>query len=181
MKKTYDSFTEFLKTSEITNAIMSRELGANPCNWICDNLRDHEFKNILEIGRSKGHSLALFKYLWPDSSVVSVDVVYHKEVDRVLDYFSTSGSIDIVHGNITRFDGDQIFDLVLIDGDHSYQGAKLDWDCIQKNIGPGSIVLFDDLGHGGGCGKVFYDIRDNYKTEVIKNQEGFECHGVVYI
>ena len=82
--------------------------------------------------------------------MVSVDVVYHKEVDRVLNYFSTSGSIDIVHGNITKFDGDEIFDLVLIDGDHSYQGAKLDWDCVQKNIGPGSIVLFDDLGHGGG-------------------------------
>jgi predicted O-methyltransferase YrrM len=181
MKKTYETFKEFLKTSGITESVMSRELGPNPSNWICDHLQDHELVNILEIGRSKGHSLALFKYLWPNSKVVSVDVIYHKEVGRVLDYFSASGSIDIVNGDITRFNGDQIFDLVLIDGDHSYQGAKLDWDSIQKNIAPGSIVLFDDLGHGGGCGKVFYDIKNDYKTEVIKNQQGIECHGVVYI
>ncbi len=181
MKKTYNKFLQFLEESEITKSIMSREMNPAPCNWIFENLQEKRFSNILEIGRSKGHTLALFKYLWPESNIVSVDIHYYPEVGKVLNYFNTSGSIEIINGDITKFEGDQIFDLVLIDGDHSYGGAKLDWDSIQNNIGSGSIVAFDDLGHSGGCGKVFYDLQDVYETETFHNDEGIECFGVVYI
>jgi predicted O-methyltransferase YrrM len=179
MKKTYQTFKEFLASKKITPSIFSRELGPLPSAWICDNLQELNPSNILEIGRSKGHSLALFKYLWPDCKIVSVDVVYHQEVDQVINCFKGTAPIEIINGDITKFTGDQIFDIVLIDGDHSYQGAKLDWDSIQENIKSGSIVIFDNI--DSPCGKVFYDLIPNYKTDIIKQELGKDGTGIVYI
>ncbi len=37
------------------------------------------------------------------------------------------------------------FDLVGIDGDHSYEGVLADWNLIQPFISPGSLVWFHDV------------------------------------
>jgi hypothetical protein len=37
------------------------------------------------------------------------------------------------------------YDLINIDGDHSYEGAKADWEIVKKCISKNSIVLLDDI------------------------------------
>lgn len=46
-------------------------------------------------------------------------------------------------------------EFVLIDGDHTYAGAKRDWEAIQPLLADRSIVFFDNMSHSSGCGRFF--------------------------
>jgi MMP 1-O-methyltransferase len=45
-------------------------------------------------------------------------------------------------------------DLVFIDGDHSLEACRSDWDLFSPNVAPGGVVVFHDARHGkpGGEG-----------------------------
>jgi predicted O-methyltransferase YrrM len=61
--------------------------------------------------------------------------------------FSTEVT-DLVHKHTSTLD------LLFIDGDHSYEGAKADWDTYRKWLKEGSIVVFHDYGWAEGVKKV---------------------------
>ena len=46
-------------------------------------------------------------------------------------------------------------EFVLIDGDHTYAGAKHDWGAVQPLLADRSVVFFDNMGHSSGCGRFF--------------------------
>ena len=45
-------------------------------------------------------------------------------------------------------------DLLFIDGDHSYEGAKADWDAYKDLLHEGSTVVFHDIGWADGVKRV---------------------------
>jgi len=45
-------------------------------------------------------------------------------------------------------------DLLFIDGDHSYEGVKADWEAYKDFLKPGSIVVFHDYGWAEGVKRV---------------------------
>jgi predicted O-methyltransferase YrrM len=45
-------------------------------------------------------------------------------------------------------------DLFFIDGDHSYEGAKADWESYKRFLTPGSIVVCHDIGWAEGVVRV---------------------------
>lgn len=45
-------------------------------------------------------------------------------------------------------------DVLFIDGDHSYEGVKADWETYRPLLGPGSIVVFHDSGWAEGVQRV---------------------------
>jgi predicted O-methyltransferase YrrM len=45
-------------------------------------------------------------------------------------------------------------DLLFIDGDHSYEGAKADWDTYQGLLQRGAVVIFHDIGWAEGVQRV---------------------------
>ena len=47
-----------------------------------------------------------------------------------------------------------VFDVLFIDGDHSYEGAKNDWDAYKNFLHPGSVVIFHDYGWAEGVKRV---------------------------
>lgn len=47
-----------------------------------------------------------------------------------------------------------IFDLLFIDGDHSYEGVKADWEAYKCFLKPGSVVVFHDYGWAEGVKRV---------------------------
>lgn len=48
-------------------------------------------------------------------------------------------------------------DLLFVDGDHSYAGAKSDWNLYKSFLKKGSVVVFHDFGWAEGVQKVVYD------------------------
>lgn len=49
------------------------------------------------------------------------------------------------------------FDLLFIDGDHSYKGVKADWDAYKGFLKAGSIVVFHDWGWAEGVKRVILE------------------------
>jgi predicted O-methyltransferase YrrM len=57
-------------------------------------------------------------------------------------------------------------DLLFIDGDHSYEGAKQDWDTYKGLLLEGSIVIFHDVGWATGVQRVIdEEVRPVVATE----------------
>lgn len=48
-------------------------------------------------------------------------------------------------------------DLLFIDGDHSYEGVKADWEAYKGFLKPGSIVIFHDYGWAEGVKRVVHE------------------------
>ena len=54
-------------------------------------------------------------------------------------------------------------DLLFIDGDHSYEGVKADWDAYNRFLKPGTLVVFHDWGWAEGVKRV---IREDVESMV---------------
>ena len=129
-------------------------------------------QRILEIGRCDGHSLGLFRFLAPHATIVSVDPVARMHAQKVIGFMDerarreggtrTTTFIDKTSDKAFE-DGLPIqdFDFALIDGDHTYEGAKRDWENVKPLMHKHGVVCFDNLEME--CGKVFYEI-DEYET-----------------
>lgn len=69
----------------------------------------------------------------------------------------------------------QKIDLLLIDGDHSYEAVKLDWGKYSVLLKVGSIVIFHDTGWADGVKKVINEslIEKAIKLFELPNMQGY--------
>jgi predicted O-methyltransferase YrrM len=68
------------------------------------------------------------------------------------------------------------FDMLFIDGDHSYEMAKHDYEKFIKNVKSGGIIVFDDL-HLHGPGKFFEELKND--NRVAFDSIMYETEGVL--
>ncbi|MBN2964459.1 class I SAM-dependent methyltransferase [Sulfurospirillum sp. T05] len=144
--------------------------------------------NIVEIGSYYGaSSLAIAKGIslkenailfcidtWKNTSMSEsdkdiyeeflVNIDTHKHLIRPIRGYSHN-----VHNQIKHLAKSGI-DMLFIDGDHSYEGVKRDWDLYSPMLKSGSVVIFHDVGWAEGVKKV---IRENVKPVVFK-ESNFE-------
>lgn len=68
------------------------------------------------------------------------------------------------------------YDFVFIDGDHSYQGVKADWE----NYGHlGKVVALHDIAGQPGCYRLWEELRQEYRTvEFTHSRDGNVNNGV---
>lgn len=150
--------------------------------------------DILEIGSYKGRStilLARAAALAGEDRVVAVDPLEGEAVrpssgpgvDSVADEFyrnlDAAGVRDRVEFHQTfasrlaaRWPAARQLRLLWIDGDHTYDGAKADWDSFSPHLADGAIVAFHDVMHS-------FDGPTRVLAESVLSSERCGTSGVV--
>jgi hypothetical protein len=62
------------------------------------------------------------------------------------------------------------FDLVGIDGDHSYSGVRADWDLVQPFLAPRAIAWFHDIRACEGVARCWGELRRQH-TVLLETEE----------
>lgn len=143
-----------------------------------------EPKAVLEIGTAWGGTL----YTWaqmadPNALLISVDIGpagggYPKAyVPRLRQFCGPTQRLHCVEGDSTtsavREEVEQVLagrsvDLLFIDGDHSYEGAKSDFDTFSKFVRPGGMVVFHDI-RLSDIAADRPEVRDTWGTSVAED------------
>jgi predicted O-methyltransferase YrrM len=120
-------------------------------------------KTLMEIGTDKGGTLFLFsRVATPDALLISLDLPpgrpgwgyppWRKEV--FLSFARERQKIELVLADshlpatvdlIGKVLGGRSLDFLLIDGDHSYEGVKLDFEMYAPLVAPGGLIAFHDI------------------------------------
>lgn len=153
-------------------------------------------RSLLEIGSSFGGTLKRMASVMPKGAlIVSVDFPCDNTPDFLhpLDCLKEScRQIGLHGGNVELFIGDSHdretveavrkygpFEFCFIDGDHSYEGTKADWE----NYGPMcGTVAFHDIGGVLGCAQVWKEIkaRREYRCEEFISTDRQFGTGIIY-
>lgn len=119
-------------------------------------LRRRPLHRVLEIGVSSGGTLALWARLAAkDAHLVGVDMKIEPFVRQRLNsecmgtqtvqLMEGSSHSHIVKNEVSQSFGGQPLDFLFIDGDHSYEGVKCDWEMYSPLVRPRGVVAFHDI------------------------------------
>ena len=119
-------------------------------------------QRVLEIGSAEGGTFWLWCQLASNNAtVISLDLPkarfgtgfsYNKKVMH--SYNTGSQNIHLVRKNshstkseqkLTKILGDSLIDFLFIDGDHTYEGVKDDYNRYEKYVAKGGIIIFHDI------------------------------------
>ena len=133
---------------------------------------------ILEIGVHRGGMVQTFRQLYPHAIIVGVDTDYtHLEFTDFIAIGGDSHDPEIREEVASRFGRHQV-DMLFIDGDHGYDGAKKDFEMYGSLVKPGGIIAFHDImrdparvpHHAGvDCRKLFDELKLRHASLEIWN------------
>ena len=151
-------------------------------------------KNVLEIGTANGGTLFLLSKICPtDTTLVSVDLPEGKfggeyfpdwKIPFYKSFVSNQQKIHILRGDshqeptlkkTQEFFQDVKIDFLFIDGDHTYEGVKKDFEMYSKLVSDDGLIVFHDICPGpkelaGEVSKFWNEIKSKYPTlEIIDN------------
>jgi predicted O-methyltransferase YrrM len=163
-------------------------------------------KNILEIGTSKGGTLFLWARLSSkNAKILSIDLpggennwAYPHWKEPLYRTFATAGqTIELLREDshqektvaaIQKLLAGEKLDFLFIDGDHSYEGVKKDYELYASFVRNGGVIAFHDIAEHPaitGCYvSIFWNEIKNGKQsqEFIENKEqGWAGIGVLYM
>jgi len=108
--------------------------------------RSRPAARILEIGRWRGGSTFLFAVASDqDSIVTSIDIAPQNDqlLQTALKKNNLAHKIELLIGNSSDSEVRRDFyDLIFVDGNHSYEGAARDYDHWKKAVKPGGHLAF---------------------------------------
>jgi predicted O-methyltransferase YrrM len=161
---------------------------------------------ILEIGTARGGTLFLStRVAASDATLISVDLPggpfgggYPEiKVSYYKSFAIQNQKIRLIRGNshspstlnmIEKILDGHDLDFLFIDGDHSYNGVKTDFEMYGKLVRKGGIIAFHDIVQGppenvGGVPKFWDEIKHNFqKIELVKNwRQGEYGIDVIYV
>ena len=154
---------------------------------------EHKPRRILEIGTRTGLSLCQLLSAYMDTStierIVSCDLFNDGFISPELVKYNLR-YLGISEDTINKIDfkvGDskstvpelkEEFDYILVDGDHSPEGARADLENVKPLIAKNGVIVFDDITEDGmNLLPVWADFRDRYQHEFswMDNQNGKGC------
>lgn len=138
-------------------------------------VRERPPKRILEIGTGRGGSTYFLAKLGGEGSlVVTVDAdpkakqavaLFGKQPGQQVHALTGSSHDPLTVEKVASLLGEAPVDLLYIDGDHSYEGVRKDFELYKRFCGPKSVACFHDI------------IPDYSVTRKIKTES---CTGEVY-
>lgn len=163
-------------------------------------LAKHKPKYILEIGTANGGTLFCFcQVAHPEATIISIDLpngypgwrvplcaaFAHKKQKIVL-IRSNSHSLFSLEKIKSRL-GNEKLDFLFIDGDHSYEGVKTDFEMYSPLVKRGGIIAFHDIvpdpQNVRGVPVFFKELKHRFNhMEIVKNwKQGANGIGVIFI
>jgi predicted O-methyltransferase YrrM len=161
---------------------------------------------ILEIGTARGGTLFLFaRVASSDALIMSIDLPGGKfgggypnwRVPLYKSFAIQNQKLNLIRENSHAYstfkmvekmlEGNKL-DFLFIDGDHSYDGVKADFEMYSKLVNKNGMIAFHDIfpglaTSGGGVPIFWNEIKPNFKhLELGKNQKQAERGiGVAYL
>jgi predicted O-methyltransferase YrrM len=152
---------------------------------------------ILEIGTFRGGTLVVFSRLAaPDAVVVSLDLpvsamgklyrlaqvpLFHQFVtnDQTLHLLREDSHRPETMAHVAEILQGRPLDFLFIDGDHSYEGVKADFDLHSPLVKPGGMVAFHDIAYPP-CGVPQYwdEVKARYRHTEFIHKHGPKAMGI---
>ena len=155
-------------------------------------LHRRKLSTVLEIGTERGGTFFVWtRIAEPDALLVSLDwpeaaVQHLASEDELRAMGRERQQIEVVrtdsHADTTRARIDEILrtrsvDLLFIDGDHSYQGVRRDFELYNSLVRPGGVVVLHDIVRhrpetGSEVDRFWREIRNGYRWREFVDPEG---------
>ena len=155
---------------------------------------EHEPATVMEIGSANGGTL----YVWARTlesveTLLSADLGYRGR-EGLYEYFAAESGCSLrciegdSHGDRTgravreTLDGDRI-DFLYIDGDHSYEGVKADFETYEPLVADDGIIGLHDVETSGtGVPRFWAELTEEYDCRKIvgESRHGPGVSGIVY-
>lgn len=113
--------------------------------FICEYIKNHNYKKILEIGTAIGYSTIQFAKTSPDVKVTSIEL----DIDRFIkarqnvEDCNLQDRITLINENALDTQLDDKFDLIFIDGPKA-QYIKF-FEKYKNNLNPNGVIISDNL------------------------------------
>lgn len=138
--------------------------------------------NLLEIGRYEGGSIILLATaIDKNSKITSIDINPKNDtaLKKVLGEAKLDNKVELIIDNANNVKAEpNKYNLIFIDGDHSYQGVKKDYEHWRIALRPKGHLIFHDSAHSRefsswapGVGKLVEEIDQRGKDYLTKVKE----------
>jgi len=147
-----------LAYSKPFNALITPNQIRSEVQALCEIVRRRRPRTVLEIGTEHGWSFFLFsRVAAPDALLVSVDLAKEdlKPWRTLCADLRTKGQkVSVIDGDshaastverVNRVLGDRKVDFLFIDGDHSYEGVKQDFENYIGFLNDPGLIAFHDI------------------------------------
>jgi predicted O-methyltransferase YrrM len=158
-------------------------------------LKDRRIKAMMEIGTDRGGTLFLFsRVAEPDATIVSMNVpwsalnAYCMEYRNLLfeKFARPEQKLSLLsvnsheHASLQKMKAllnGQKLDFLFIDGDHSYDGVKKDFEMYSALVGKGGVICFHDIAENrrnthNPVRDYWDEIKSGYKHEELCHSGG---------
>jgi SAM-dependent methyltransferase len=147
---------------------------------LIDEAREIGVKEVLEIGTCRGGTAYLF-YKLLGANVTTIDVRPLLFTRAVLPLVSR-GKIRVIRGDSHSMKtlekvSNKKYDLLFIDGDHSYDGVKRDYEMYSRLVRPGGLIAFHDI-YSPGVAKFWNEVKHGHIYIEIINKSRNSSPGI---
>jgi len=192
------------KFAKLTTLIPSHQRKNEFCSFI-DFLNRHKISVIVEIGTAdSGTHLLLSELVKSQKTMVAIDLeirnrkslsaINYNNDNRL--YIEGSSHSEGTHSQLSSLLKKKKIDLLFIDGDHSYEGVKKDFELYKSSVSKNGIIAFHDIvpdsfsrtgiktsSYVGEVPQFWNEIKKKYKyKEFIESDDQDGCGiGVIYV
>ena len=171
---------------------------------LCEIVKEREPARVLEIGTAKGGTLLLFAcFAAPNATITSIDLPKGSpsafSAERTAALYKRFGypeqHVTLVRRNSHQQETFQSFkemlkgamlDFLFIDGDHTYEGAKADYELYAPLVKKGGIIALHDIckhPSGSDVDRLWDEIKQgrDYREFIEVPAQGWGGIGVLFI